>query len=91
MDSTPWWIFCQVPSMQQKITLKNVRKLYASPVIVVDENSQKKVESLGAENKSLEAENRCLKTERANLLDIQDSLLKELCHLKEVGLIINII
>ncbi|CAL5343310.1 unnamed protein product [Camellia sinensis] len=71
------------PQCNEKITLKDVRKLYASPVIVVDENSEKKVESLGAENKSLEAENRCLKTERANLLDIQDSLLKELRHLKE--------
>ncbi|XP_028074674.1 protein MAIN-LIKE 2-like isoform X2 [Camellia sinensis] len=73
------------PQCNEKITLKDVRKLYASPVIVVDENSRKKVESLGAENKSLEAENRCLKTERANLLDIQDSLLKELRHLKEMA------
>ncbi|KAI8006176.1 E3 ubiquitin-protein ligase RFWD3 [Camellia lanceoleosa] len=49
------------PQCNEKITLKDVRKLYASPVIVVDENSEK----------------------RANLLDIQDSLLKELRHLKE--------
>ncbi|CAL5343308.1 unnamed protein product [Camellia sinensis] len=76
--------YAKCPQCNEKITLKDVRKLYASPVIVVDENSRKKAESLGAENKSLEAENRCLKTERAKLLDIQDSLLKELRHLKEV-------
>ncbi|XP_059628355.1 uncharacterized protein LOC132271101 isoform X2 [Cornus florida] len=64
------------PQCNAKINMKDVTRLYASPVIMVDEDLHKKIESL-------EAENTYLKTEKANLIGLQDSLLKELCHLKE--------
>ncbi|XP_057979214.1 uncharacterized protein LOC131165423 isoform X2 [Malania oleifera] len=58
----------QCPQCNAVCVLRDVRKLYASPVAVQGDNLQKKV-------KSLEAEIGSLRTERANLLDIQDTLL----------------
>ncbi|KAG8651106.1 E3 ubiquitin-protein ligase RFWD3 isoform X3 [Manihot esculenta] len=57
------------PQCNAYCTLKDVRKLYASPVVINDKDLREKVQSL-------EAEIVCLKTERADLLDVQDSLLK---------------
>ncbi|ONI23781.1 hypothetical protein PRUPE_2G207900 [Prunus persica] len=71
------------PQCNTKYKLKDIIKLYASPVVVLDESLQKKVKSLDAEVVSL-------KTERASLLDIQDdlfsvqqNLIKELSNLRE--------
>ncbi|CAK7325406.1 unnamed protein product [Dovyalis caffra] len=71
------------PQCNAKCILKDIRKLYATPVVVIDEGLQKKVESLEDEIGSLKTEKDDLLDIQDNLLEIQDNLLKELRNLKE--------
>ncbi|KAG5237774.1 E3 ubiquitin-protein ligase [Salix suchowensis] len=72
------------PQCNAKCKFKDIRKLYTTPVVVVDEGLQKKVESLQDEIGSLKTEKSDLLDLRDNLLEIQDNLLKLLHNLKEV-------
>ncbi|KAB5538986.1 hypothetical protein DKX38_016519 [Salix brachista] len=71
------------PQCNAKCKFKDIRKLYTTPVVVVDEGLQKKVESLQDEIGSLKTEKSDLLDIQDNLLEIQDNLLKLLHNLKE--------
>ncbi|KAL3579375.1 hypothetical protein D5086_020879 [Populus alba] len=71
------------PQCNAKCEFKDIRKLYTTPVVVIDEGLQKKVESLEDEIGSLKTEKSDLLDIQDNLLEIQDNLLKLLRNLKE--------
>ncbi|XP_011024368.1 PREDICTED: E3 ubiquitin-protein ligase RFWD3-like isoform X2 [Populus euphratica] len=71
------------PQCNAKCKFKDIRKLYTTPVVVIDEGLQKKVESLENEIGSLKTEKSDLLDIQDNLLEIQDNLLKLLRKLKE--------
>uniref|UniRef100_A0A6N2M3M7 RING-type E3 ubiquitin transferase n=1 Tax=Salix viminalis TaxID=40686 RepID=A0A6N2M3M7_SALVM len=82
------WLQRPVPTTKcsqcnAKGKFKDIRKRYTTPVVVVDEGLQKKVESLQDEIGSLKTEKSDLLDLRDNLLEIQDDLLKLLHNLKE--------
>ncbi|CAN6568504.1 unnamed protein product [Malus baccata var. baccata] len=62
-------IVAKCPQCNSKYNLKDIIKLFGSPIVVLDESLHKKV-------RSYEAEVASLKTERASLLDIQDDLFR---------------
>ncbi|KAI4349101.1 hypothetical protein L6164_009738 [Bauhinia variegata] len=75
------------PQCNRKCALKDVRKLYASRLIAVDEESQKKIRSLEAKCATLESkasdwrkkEADCRKREAESLLKIQDLTERTTC------------
>ncbi|KAM1053560.1 hypothetical protein ACFX2I_000984 [Malus domestica] len=62
-------IVAKCTQCNSKYNLKDIIKLFGSPIVVLDESLHKKV-------RSYEAEVASLKTERASLLDIQDDLFR---------------
>ncbi|KAJ6720219.1 hypothetical protein OIU85_023440 [Salix viminalis] len=77
---------CLLQSVLNAIQTANsmiLESVYTTPVVVVDEGLQKKVESLQDEIGSLKTEKSDLLDLRDNLLEIQDDLLKLLHNLKE--------
>ncbi|KAB2598003.1 E3 ubiquitin-protein ligase RFWD3-like [Pyrus ussuriensis x Pyrus communis] len=62
-------IVAKCPQCNSKYNLKDIIKLFGSPIVVLDESLLKKV-------RSYEAEVASLKTERASLLAIQDDLFR---------------
>ncbi|KAF2295628.1 hypothetical protein GH714_033346 [Hevea brasiliensis] len=79
----PHLISAKCPQCNANCALKDVRKLYASPVVINDEDLHKKVQSLEAEIGSLKTERADLLHIQDSLLKIQDNLLKELSNLEE--------
>ncbi|KAM3017102.1 hypothetical protein FF2_001027 [Malus domestica] len=84
-------IVAKCPQCNSKYNLKDIIKLFGSPIVVLDESLHKKV-------RSYEAEVASLKTERASLLDIQDdlfrvqeNLFKELTNWGEAYFFVNFI
>ncbi|KAM4094333.1 hypothetical protein ACB094_06G187700 [Castanea mollissima] len=71
------------PQCNAKCISKDVRKLFASPVVVHDEGLQKKIESLQTEIRSLKNERAGLLDVQDKLLDVQDNLLNELQQVKK--------
>ncbi|KAK4578692.1 hypothetical protein RGQ29_028686 [Quercus rubra] len=71
------------PQCNAKCISKDVRKLFASPVVVHDEGLQKKIESLQTEIRSLKNERAGLLDVQDKLLDVQDNLLDELHQVKK--------
>ncbi|KAL0002765.1 hypothetical protein SO802_016546 [Lithocarpus litseifolius] len=71
------------PQCNAKCISKDVRKLFASPVVVHDEGLQKKIESLQTEIRSLKNERAGLLDVQDKLLDVQDNLLNELHQVKK--------
>ncbi|KAM3698395.1 hypothetical protein ACB098_06G185200 [Castanea mollissima] len=77
------------PQCNAKCISKDVRKLFASPVVVHDEGLQKKIESLQTEIRSLKNERAGLLDVQDKLLDVQDNLLNELQQVKKQELAVE--